>query len=319
MSGCTLCSSCPDPSLTPVAAGMSCTAPYLLLNSQCLGNARCLDGYDLYSFSCINFDTGDVMTPGCPDGQVLTRPVGMLPQCAAPLSVLCAAGWVRTNATSCDIACPDGSTFTIQSGYCMQSISCPLRTFFNASNGPLTACQAVTPCNPTPCLHEGVCSLDQGNFSCSCVEPWVGDTCQLNNATCITGNDTCTNNSTCLPGANGTWSYACSCTPGYSGFSCEVKATSNSSTGLAVGLAVACIVIAIIAVLLVLVIRRRRQLAAKDKASRPSMAMSEFGFGIPQSLPVDHSEIDPARVHLGSMLRKGKFDSIYSATLSVCL
>lgn len=65
-------------------------------------------------------------------------------------------------------------------------------------SGPLDAgTDAGSPCDAQPCAHGGVCTPNGASFSCSCIPPYQGSTCQLMQA-CVGSPSACASQSQAL-------------------------------------------------------------------------------------------------------------------------
>lgn len=73
-----------------------------------------------------------------------------------------------------------------------------------------------TVCYNDECLNGGHCSDPAQVYSCSCLDGFEGDLCQINIDECVAHQ--CLNGATCVDGIN---QYTCSCQPGYAGQWCE--------------------------------------------------------------------------------------------------
>lgn len=77
----------------------------------------------------------------------------------------------------------------------------------------------VSPCTPiNPCSNDGTCNMiDVDNFTCDCVYPYVGDTCD---AVDNCSQDACKNGSACTDNG-GLENFSCACDYPYSGDICD--------------------------------------------------------------------------------------------------
>lgn len=77
------------------------------------------------------------------------------------------------------------------------------------------------PCNPSPCLNGGFCFDFGGNPFCSCVSPFSGTFCEIENILpqCTPINP-CLNGGTCTDNNDNT--FSCECAPGFGGDTCDV-------------------------------------------------------------------------------------------------
>ncbi|XP_072049428.1 uncharacterized protein [Amphiura filiformis] len=83
------------------------------------------------------------------------------------------------------------------------------------------------PCNPNPCLNDGVCSSSGSTFTCACTTGHIGATCTVN--PCNSG--PCMNNGSCFISETGT-DFICDCTgTGFEGSTCAVASSTNNGGG----------------------------------------------------------------------------------------
>lgn len=85
-------------------------------------------------------------------------------------------------------------------------------------------CETVTepegPCNPSPCLNGGSCFVFGTNTFCSCVSPFSGTFCEVENTIPQCSPNPCLNEGTCTD--NGDNTFSCECVEGFGGDTCEV-------------------------------------------------------------------------------------------------
>ena len=90
----------------------------------------------------------------------------------------------------------------------------------------LDQCQD-NPCLSKPCLHNGVCELQGGDFICHCLPGRSGDICQVIEDPCVSS--PCLYGGTCVA-ANNSQGFSCECTELFTGSVCEdVLFTSQDS------------------------------------------------------------------------------------------
>lgn len=78
------------------------------------------------------------------------------------------------------------------------------------------------PCNPDPCLNGGLCfdiAIGGNPFFCSCVPPFSGTTCEIENVIPQCAPNPCLNDGTCTD--NGDNTFSCDCAVGFGGDTCE--------------------------------------------------------------------------------------------------
>ncbi|XP_065910138.1 neurogenic locus notch homolog protein 1-like isoform X2 [Dysidea avara] len=99
------------------------------------------------------------------------------------------------------------------------SISCPSITgllMFKFGSGSQTFTPSQSdPCNPNPCDNSGSCTANGNSFTCSCVDGFLGVSCQ---STDYCANNSCQNNGSCV---NGIGTHLCRCIEEFAGQSCE--------------------------------------------------------------------------------------------------
>ena len=88
------------------------------------------------------------------------------------------------------------------------------------------------PCSSSPCLNNGLCSLDDlsCSYQCSCQQGFTGTTCGISATSTTTFATTtesdacvsspCLNNGLCISFIN---SYQCLCLPDFSGPTCQIQ------------------------------------------------------------------------------------------------
>ncbi|XP_074650335.1 uncharacterized protein LOC141905386 [Tubulanus polymorphus] len=118
---------------------------------------------------------------------------------------ICLPGW---QGQYCDKAiCLPGCN--PRNGYCEQPNECRCRHGWHGEN--------CNQCLPYPGCDHGSCKVP---WECTCDEGWGGIMCDLDLNYC-TRNRPCKNGATCLNTGRG--SFTCSCRPGFSGTTCEIK------------------------------------------------------------------------------------------------
>ncbi|XP_077188122.1 neurocan core protein isoform X2 [Paroedura picta] len=72
------------------------------------------------------------------------------------------------------------------------------------------------PCDHDPCLHGGTCQSDGNISSCTCLQGFTGENCEIDIDDCLSS--PCQNGGTCIDETN---SFVCLCLPSYGGNLCD--------------------------------------------------------------------------------------------------
>jgi hypothetical protein len=75
------------------------------------------------------------------------------------------------------------------------------------------------PCASQPCMNQGNCIRENGNFRCICAPGYTGTRCEIRDAC---QNNPCMNGGTCQS-SNSNIGYICVCPSGFSGLRCETS------------------------------------------------------------------------------------------------
>ncbi|XP_072344515.1 protein crumbs homolog 2-like [Scyliorhinus torazame] len=81
----------------------------------------------------------------------------------------------------------------------------------------------INECSSQPCQNNGVCIIDQNNYTCECQQDpvmYMGKNCELRFDACYF--HLCMNNSTCAS-TPGSLQYNCTCLPGFEGTQCNLN------------------------------------------------------------------------------------------------
>lgn len=148
----------------------ACTTDSCLGN--CHHNAADCDDADPCTIDACDPDKGCSHAPkSCDDGSACSTDACVLGTCT------------HAHAPGADpVACADGNDCKTDSckngGTCIDAYQSVLCTCVSGWTGALCEIDA-TPCDPNPCLNNGVCSQGTapGAFSCACVGDWGGKIC----------------------------------------------------------------------------------------------------------------------------------------------
>eukprot|EP00057_Strongylocentrotus_purpuratus_P023633 XP_011678107.1 PREDICTED: P-selectin isoform X2 [Strongylocentrotus purpuratus] len=114
-------------------------------------------------------------------------------------------------------------------------------------------CTTRSPCNSTPCVNGGTCTVNGSSFTCTCPSSYTGPTCDEEFSPC--NSNPCINGGTCLD-INAS-SFNSTCTPGYIGSTCN--------EAIAAGSSVAVLFILVVIVLAVILFRRNKSATSKSE------------------------------------------------------
>ncbi|CAL1300576.1 unnamed protein product, partial [Larinioides sclopetarius] len=134
----------------------------------------------------------------------------------------CPPGYGNYTQYSCR-ACecgPNKSCIWIETGWFSSDKICFCNTGYFVDNGKCIA----DPCSSNPCKNGGSCAVSGSNFTCSCVKPYAGLTCETILADPCTPNP-CQNEGTCsVVGQD----LKCSCKSPFKGNLCEIGPCSSN-------------------------------------------------------------------------------------------
>ncbi|XP_071668430.1 sushi, nidogen and EGF-like domain-containing protein 1 isoform X6 [Patagioenas fasciata] len=227
--------------------GCSNTTSVCLTLRPCLNGGKCIEdcitGNPSYTCSCLagftgkrcHIDVDECLSHPCQNGATCLNGAGSF-------SCRCLPGFRGTNCESEELPCEGrecqngGScqaangtaTCLCQPGY--TGTECQTASSRLGGSGgtgitctwpdpppPRPPLAEVNECESSPCLNGGHCVDLVDNFTCVCLEPFVGQRCQTDSSSCE--DRSCRNRQTCnyiRPGR-----YICTCSPGYYGNNCQ--------------------------------------------------------------------------------------------------
>ncbi|ESO89533.1 hypothetical protein LOTGIDRAFT_234340 [Lottia gigantea] len=138
----------------------------------------------------------------------------------------CMQGYTGSN---CEILSDPCSTFVCNNGDCLYNYQtattdCVCFYGYEKVNGQ---CQAINPCQSSPCKNGGTCRPGNSTYTCDCLAGYEGTQCQQNRDDCASS--PCKNGATCVDQLN---DYRCECDinkPDTRGKNCEDQVNSCSS------------------------------------------------------------------------------------------
>ena len=113
----------------------------------------------------------------------------------------CINQWMGKNCSNCDLTCNNGGQHNSDCSMC------------NCAPGYTgNMCDTdINDCDPDPCVNNGTCSDEVNDYTCTCINQWMGKNCSNCGLTCNNGGQ---QNSDCS---------MCNCAPGYTGSICDTN------------------------------------------------------------------------------------------------
>uniref|UniRef100_G1MWY9 Uncharacterized protein n=1 Tax=Meleagris gallopavo TaxID=9103 RepID=G1MWY9_MELGA len=207
--------------------GCSNTTSVCLTLRPCLNGGKCIEdcitGNPSYTCSCLagftgkrcHVDVDECLSHPCQNGATCVNSVNSF-SCQCPPGFRGASCEIEESPCETKV-CQNGGTCQVANGTAV--CTCQpgyaggdCETVHGVSNQPSLPCVTeVNECESSPCLNGGHCVDLVDNYTCVCLEPFVGQRCE-------TGDRSCRNRQTCnyiRPGR-----YICTCSPGYYGSCC---------------------------------------------------------------------------------------------------